>query len=267
MTPWVLRLLVANVVLFLLAGPGTILYDLLLLRPTALLHRPWGLFTYMFLHGGFMHLLFNMIGLFFFGPRLESRIGSGGFIRMYVLAGLAGALLHLVVGFGGWMAGLPFDPRIGLVGASGAVFGVLYGFAHFWPHERIYIWGVLPVPSRILVMGLAAISIYSGFTGAGAGIAHFAHLGGFAGGWLYLKVRARRAEAFRRKATPGAEPSAIERISGKASREEKRWEGIRLDALHEINRHEVERIQAKIQAQGASSLTAEERAFMNRMAD
>jgi membrane associated rhomboid family serine protease len=210
----------------------------------------------MFLHGSFMHILFNMIGLYFFGPRLESRIGSRHFIIMYLLAGLAGAVLSFA-----------FEPRAAIVGASGAVFGVLYGFAHYWPHERIYIWAILPVPSRVMVIGLAAISIYSGFTGAGAGIAHFAHLGGFAGGWLYLKVREHRATAFRRKAVAGAEPTAVERISGKASRDEKRWQEIRLDALHEINRQEVERIQAKIAEEGTGSLTADERAFMNRMAD
>jgi membrane associated rhomboid family serine protease len=256
MTPWVLRLLLANLILFLVAPPGSVPFRLLMFVPVEILSRPWGIFTYMFLHGGFMHILFNMIGLFFFGPRLESRIGSGDFIRLYVLAGLVGALLSFA-----------FEPRAAIVGASGAVFGVLYGFAHYWPHERIYIWGVLPVPSRVMVIGLAAISIYSGLSGAGAGIAHFAHLGGFAGGWAYLKFRERRSESFRRRATPGAEPTAIEKISGKAARDEKRWESIRMDQLHEINRAEVERIQAKIQERGPGSLTPDERAFMNRMAD
>jgi membrane associated rhomboid family serine protease len=242
MTPWVRRLLLANVVVFLVIPFGSPVYRMLTFVPALILERPWGLLTYMFLHGNFMHILFNMIGLFFFGPRLESRIGSRDFIRMYLLAGLAGALLHLAVGFGGAFVDMPFDPRIGLVGASGAVFGVLYGFAHYWPHERIYIWGVLPIPSRVMVIALAGISIYSGFTGAGAGIAHFAHLGGFVGGWGYLKIRERRSEAFRRRATPGAEPTAIDRISGRAARDEKRWESIRIETLHEINRQEVERI-------------------------
>ncbi len=256
MTPWVLRLLVANVVVFLLAQPGTIWFRLLMFVPVEIFQRPWSLITYMFLHGSFMHILFNMIGLFFFGPRLEARIGSRDFILMYILAGLAGALLSFV-----------FEPRAAIVGASGAVFGVLYGFARYWPHERIYIYAVLPVPSRVMVIGLAAISIYFGFTGAGAGVAHFAHLGGFVGGWLYLRLRERRSASFRRKATPGAEPSAIERISGKAAREEKRWEAIRIDGLHEINRQEVERIRSKIDTEGPGSLTPDERAFMNRMVD
>jgi membrane associated rhomboid family serine protease len=256
MTPWVLRLLVANFVLFLVAPPGSVPFRWLMFVPVEILTRPWSLVTYMFLHGSFMHILFNMIGLYFFGPRLESRIGSRDFIVMYLLAGLVGALLSFA-----------FEPRAAIVGASGAVFGVLYGFAHYWPDERIYIWAILPVPSRVMVIGLAAISIYFGFAGAGAGIAHFAHLGGFAGGWMYLKVRERRSSAFRRKATPGAEPTAAERITGKASRDEKRWQSIRVDALHEINRQEVERIQAKIAKDGSGSLSPDERAFMNRMVD
>jgi len=267
MTPWVLRLLIANAVVFLLAQPGTMLFRLFMFVPAEIIQRPWALISYMFLHGSFMHILFNMIGLFFFGPRLEARIGSRDFILMYFLAGLTGALLHVGAGLGGAAGGVPFNPWIPMVGASGAVFGVLYGFARYWPHERIYIWGILPVPSRVMVIGLAAISIYFGFTGAGAGIAHFAHLGGFLGGWLYLKLRERRSSAFRRKATAGAEPSAIERISGKAAREEKQWQAIDVNGLHEINRQEVERIRAKIDAQGPGSLTADERAFMNRMVD
>lgn len=254
MTPWVLRLLIANVVLFVLAQPGTPLYALLMFVPAWVLQRPWTLITYMFLHAGVWHILFNMIGLYFFGPRLEARIGSRGFILLYVIAGLTGALLSFF-----------FTPRAAIVGASGAVFGVLLGFAHFWPHERIYIWGVLPIPARVMVIGFAILSIYSGLSGAGAGIAHFAHLGGFAGAWVYLKFRERRAGSFRRKATPEAQQSPLDRISGKAARDEKRWEAIRLEDLHEINRDEVERIRTKIRERGSGSLSPDERAFMNRM--
>lgn len=255
MTPWVLRLLIANIVAFLLAPPGSQLYRLLMFVPAWILRQPWSLVTYMFLHAGVMHILFNMIGLYFFGPRLEARLGSRDFILLYLVSGVAGAALSFVL-----------TPEAAIVGASGAVFGVLYGFAHFWPHERIYIWAILPVPARMMVIGLAALSIYSGFSGAGAGVAHFAHLGGFAGGWGFLKIRERRSKVFRRRATPGAETSAIDRLSGKAARAEKRWEDIDLDALHEINRQEVERIRGKIDEEGASALTPEERDFMNRMA-
>lgn len=256
MTPWVLRLLIANVVAFLLVPYGTPLYALLAFVPAQILRQPWSIITYMFLHAGLMHILFNMIGLYFFGPRLEARIGSRDFILMYLLSGIVGAGLSFF-----------FSPGAAIVGASGAVFGVLYGFAHYWPHERIYIWGVLPVPARGMVLGLAALSIWFGISGGGAGVAHFAHLGGFAGGWGYLKIREQRSQAFKRKAVPGSEPSTIDRISGRATRHEKKWEDIRTDDLHEINRNEVERIRKKIAEEGTGSLTADERAFMNRMAD
>ena len=256
MTPWVLRLLLANALMFfLIAPPGTPLYGLMAFVPAEILSYPWTPLTYMFLHANLMHLVFNMVGLYFFGPRLEARVGSRDFILMYLVAGLTGAAASFI-----------FQSDAAIVGASGAVFGVLLGFAMFWPHERIYIWAILPVPARVMVVGLAVLSIYSGFTDAGAGVAHFAHLGGFAGGWAYLKLRERRAGAFKRKATPGA-TSTIDRVSGRAARDEKKWDDIRVDDLHEINRHEVERIRAKIDAEGSGSLTPDERAFMHRMAD
>jgi membrane associated rhomboid family serine protease len=255
MTPWVLRLLVANVAMYLVAEPGSPLYYRLAFAPAWVFRQPWSIITYMFLHAGFWHILFNMVGLYFFGPRLEARVGARDFILLYLLSGVVGAALSFF-----------FSPGAAIVGASGAVFGVLYGFAHYWPHERIFIWGILPVPARGMVLGLAGLSIYFGITGGGAGVAHFAHLGGFAGGWAYLKIRDRRGQSFRRKATRGAQPSAIDKLSGRAARVEKQWQDIPLDTLHEINRAEVERIRGKIDEQGVASLTPDERAFMNRMA-
>src|SRR5688572_6140166 len=154
--------------------------------------RPWTVVTYMFLHGGFMHLFFNMIGLFFFGPRLESRLGGRDFLMIYMLSGIAGALLSFV-----------FMPESAVVGASGAVLGVLAAYARIWPEERIYIWGVLPVTARVMVIGLAVFSVV--FSRSGGNTAHFAHLGGLAGGWLFMIWRERR-----RKPTWGVkQPSAV----------------------------------------------------------
>ncbi len=257
MTRWVKWLLIANVVAFILAPPGSTLYRLLMFVPGWVLTRPWTILTYMFLHGGFMHILFNMVGLYFFGPRLEARIGSRDFLILYLVSGITGAGLSYLFVF---MTG-----PTAIVGASGAIFGVLLGFAHYWPDERIYIWGILPVPARVMVLGLAALSIYSGFQGAGSGIAHFAHLGGFVGAWGYLKIRERRSGAFKRNAIRGAHPTAADRLTGRATREERQWDDIQLDQLHEINRQEVERIRAKIEESGRSSLTPDERAFMTRM--
>ncbi len=251
MTTWVRRLIVANVIIFVLTLSSPMLYGMLAFVPAAVLVRPWTLITYMFLHAGVGHLFFNMIGLFFFGPRLEMRLGSRDFLRLYFLSGLGGAVLSFI-----------FSPMAAVVGASGAVFGILYAFARYWPDDQIYLWAILPVRARWLVIGLAALSLWSGFGGVSDGVAHFAHLGGFVGGWAYLQWRDRMIR--KRRPAPTAH-TTIEVVSGKARREEESWRAIRLEALHEINRDEVERILRKLEQAGSRSLTAEERAFMNRM--
>lgn len=250
MTPWVKRLLIANVAMFLVTEWSPEIKSLLALYPWLALQRPWGVITYMFLHADFWHLLFNMIGLFFFGPRLESRIGERDFFWLYMAGGIMAAAFSFL-----------FARTNPVIGASGAVFGVLLGFARFWPDEPIYIWGVLPVPAKYLVMGLAAISIYSGMSGGGGTVAHFAHLGGFVGGWLYLRYRVSRPKKF----APPERASRLQRIAEEVRRDAHRWDGIRMEDLHEINRSEVARLQEKIKQAGVSSLTADERAFLDRM--
>ena len=165
MTPWVLRLIVVNVAVFLLTSSQILDWRYVALVPSAVLLQPWGVFTYMFVHGGFWHLAFNMLGLFFFGPRLEMQLGGKSFLRLYLLSGLGGAAFSFL-----------FARYGAVVGASGAVFGVLLGFAYFWPKEKIYIWGIVPVEARRLEGVLAAKSLYSAHTGARANTANFAHL-------------------------------------------------------------------------------------------
>src|SRR5687768_7853506 len=123
LTPWVRHLIIANAVVSL-AGwliPG--LLDLLAFRPAVALQRPWTFVTYMFVHGDFWHLFFNMLGLFFFGPPVEERLGSKDFIRYYTICGLIG---------GGVLAFI-FAPTAMLIGASGALYAVMLAFAVFWP--------------------------------------------------------------------------------------------------------------------------------------
>jgi membrane associated rhomboid family serine protease len=253
MTPWVLRLLVANVAVYFLTSSGVVDWRYLALIPGAVVAQPWGIFTYMFVHGGFMHLLFNMIGLFFFGPRLETQLGSRSFLTLYLLSGLGGAAFSFL-----------FARHGAVVGASGAVFGVLLGFAYFWPKDRIYIWGILPVEARFLVIFLAVVALYSGFTGASAGVAHFAHLGGFAAGYGYLRWRRRKHfQQWKPMATPKSQLAKAAK-TGSGSEALRRWKSIRFEDLHELNREEVERLLAKAEATGASGLTPEERAMLDR---
>lgn len=252
MTPWVKRLLIANVAAFFVTAAMPGLYRALVLYPPAILGRPWTLVTYMFLHAGLGHLFFNMIGLFFFGPRLESRLGSKGFLWLYFLSGLGGAVGSFL-----------FARQYPVVGASAAVYGVLLGFALFWPRERIYIWGILPVEAWLLAVLLVGGSLWAGVTGSQSGTAHFAHLGGIVFGLAYLKWSDWRKGSGRRafeKAMRPQVPSGSDR-SAKA-----RWKGISVDGLHEINRDEVARLLSKVEADGPASLTESERAFLDRMA-
>jgi membrane associated rhomboid family serine protease len=253
MTPWVLRLIVANVVMYLASNVYPFLFSLLEFVPAWALVRPWTIVTYMFLHGSLSHIGFNMLALYFFGTRVEMRIGSRRFIQLYVVSGIGGALLSLVSASYG-------SPYIPIVGASGAVFGVSLAFAYFWPRDRIYIWGVLPIEARWLVIVTGAIALFGGFTGRfQPGVAHFAHLGGYVGGWLYLWWMQRRATAARR--------SWQAKLSSPAGRvDPQRVATIDLSRVHPVNRDEVNRILDKISASGMGSLTSEERTFLSHFA-
>lgn len=249
MTPWVKRLLIANVVMFFIQQTAPLYANLLVLYPPRLLYTPWTLITYMFLHGDIWHIAFNMIGIFFFGQRLESRLGGRRFLILYFGSGLAGALLSIVTSF-----------NVSIIGASAGVYGILFAFARYWPHERIYIWGVIPIEARVLVIIATVASLWGGFGVWGRGIAHFAHLGGFVGAWLYLAWLDRNAphRKFREKATVGT-------LKGRTDTADlERWRSIPREQLHPINREEVERLLLKIETSGVKSLTLEERASLDR---
>ena len=245
MTPWVIRLIIANVIMYFLSMARPEFANALVFVPAFTLIRPWTLITYMFLHGSVTHILFNMLGLFFFGPRLEIELGSRHFLGLYFASGIMGALLSFL-----------FSPLTPIIGASGAIFGIMLGFAYFWPRDRLLIWGVFPIEARYMVVLMTALSLFGGFGVFSDGIAHFAHLGGFAGGFIYLRLveKTSRAARFRAKLeVPVPKSSDIQR-----------WTGIRRESLHEVNRAELDRIMAKLAATGPSSLTENERAFLDR---
>ncbi len=259
MTPWVRRLLIANVVAFIATRLAPQLYYALAFVPALALVRPWTAVTYMFLHAGLMHIFFNMLALFFFGPRLENRLGAKSFLWLYFLGGLGGAAFSVF-----------FAPQYPVVGASAAVYAVLLGFALYWPRERIYIWGVLPVEAWLLATIMVGFSLWAGLSGAQSGVAHFAHLGGLAFGFAYLKVRdwrqgsARRE--FKRKLEQGASGGSASAGVLQERSALRRWEGIPVDALHELNREEVLVLLEKARTLGVRGLSLAERQFLDRMA-
>ena len=243
MTPVVRILLFANVGAYFLQMTQPMLANAFVFYPPAILVRPWTVLTYMFLHGSLMHLGFNMLALYFFGPRVEARLTSRRFTWLYFLSGLTGALLSLI-----------FAPGAPIIGASAGVFGVMLGFAHFWPNEPIHIWGIIPVPARILVIITTVLAIWSGFGGSRSNIAHFAHLGGYAGAWVYLKWLDRKRGQFKRR-VEAAPRETVERVL--------KWQAIDRQKVHEVNRDEVNRILDKINAHGIGSLTPQERIFLS----
>lgn len=244
LTPWVKRLLIANTVTFLLlmAVPG--LASWLAFVPALTFSRPWTLVTYMFVHAGFFHLFFNMLILFFFGPPLEGMWGGREFMKFYVVSGLGGAVLSYFFAF-----------HAAIVGASGAIYGVMLAFAMNWPNMPIYIWGILPVKAKWLVTFLAAASVLALVGGAQDGVAHWAHLGGFGAGFFYLKLndqltsRVDRLRNFVSRRKLQVDPDRRSR-QDRAPRAPGRDEDRVLD--------EVDRVLDKISTSGLQSLSEDE---------
>lgn len=256
MTPWVTRILAANVVVFIIIQTSQGLYQDLAFYPPVALYRPWTVVSYMFLHANFGHLFFNMLGIFFFGPRLETKLGGSVFMRFYILSGIGGALCQAV-----------FATAAPMVGASAGVYAVLVGFAYYYPRETILLFPIpVPVQAWLLVTGYVLLSIYNGVTGTASGVAHFAHLGGAAVGFGFLKWyewrRGSSQRSFKKQMKPARSKGGF--VGERTAMA--RWKGISVESLHELNREEVERLLAKVQTGGAGSLSDSEREFLNRMA-
>src|SRR5262245_11031084 len=213
--------------------------------PALVFRAPWTIVTYMFLHDprGITHILFNMLGLYFFGPRVEERLGSQRFITLYLLSGISGAIVSFF-----------FAPGAAVIGASAAVFGVMLAFARFWPDVQILFMFFFPVQARVAIIIMTVMALWSGFGGSRGGVADFAHLGGFAGGYLYLKYLERKSgvKRFRTKTVTPIKKDALNN-----------WKSVDPKSVHEVNRDEVNRILDKIGAKGLASLTPQERLFLS----
>jgi len=146
-------------------------------------HYYWQFITYMFTHGNISHILFNMLGLLFFGIAVEKTIGSKEFLFFYLLVGILAGLVSFLIY---WFYG---DYGTFLLGASGAIYGILFLYAVLYPRSKIFIWGILPVPAPLLVAIYAGIEITSQLSNSQSGIAHMTHLSGFFFAWLYIRIR------------------------------------------------------------------------------
>ena len=258
LTRWVRRLLVVTGGVYLLqltvfTSPWFI--ETFGFAPSLAARHPWSVLTYAFLHGSLLHLLFNMLGLFMFGPPVEGRIGSRRFVRLYLVSALGGAALSL--------AFVSLAGRGVIIGASAAVFGVMLAFVLEWPDAPVFIFPLpVPVKAKWVVVFLAVVSLAAGVGGVRDGVAHLAHLGGFGGALLYL----RGMELLRRRSTrvpsrkSGAvlvHPSSLAALRTGPSRP------AHLGGPDPATLAEVDRVLDKISAGGLASLTPDERRFLD----
>ncbi|MFN1834108.1 rhomboid family intramembrane serine protease [Balneola sp. MJW-20] len=139
---------------------------------------PWQLVSYMFLHANFGHIFFNLFALWIFGQAIENLWGSKRFLIYYILTGVGAALIHMFISG----TGAP------TIGASGAVYGILLAFGMMFPDRYIMLLiPPVPIKAKYFVIGYGLLELYSGLTRPDSGVAHFAHLGGIAVGYVLIK--------------------------------------------------------------------------------
>lgn len=248
-------LIMANIIVYLLSQiVGGRFFDMFGLVPQHVLvdRWVWQPFTYLFVHGGFMHLLFNLFALWMFGMPVESQWGQWEFLKYYFLCGLGAAAASLILSPG---SSLP------IIGASGPVYGMLVAFAMLYPDAVVYLYFLIPVKAAHMALLFGIIEFFTGVSGSSPTVARFAHLGGMVTGYLYIrwwwviKVKARdllkaRSEGWERPSRPSRRKAAPVPAE---------------DALPPMA--EIDRILDKILVSGLDSLTDEERAIMKKYSD
>jgi len=188
MTPVVKKLIIANVVVFviqyLFASKGIYLSDYLGLVPKDVYTKftVWQIFSYLFLHGSFFHILINMFVLWMFGSELERYWGSREFLFYYFITGIGAGIFNII---------MDLNSTIPIIGASGAIYGILTAFGMIFPNRLIYIYFIIPIRAKYFVIIIGIITFLSAYWTSNSGIAHFAHLGGIVIGFIYLRKNIR----------------------------------------------------------------------------
>lgn len=175
----VFKIIIINLVIFLLEVLFPPIVDIFGLNPAAALGdgMVWQFFTFMFIHGDFFHVFFNMFALMMFGPKIELMMGSKKFLKYYLICGVGSGLFHtLIYGINDTL----------LIGASGAVFGVLTAYGLMFPRDIVF-FQFIPMPAIVFIVLYGFIELVYGISGAQPGIANFGHLGGMIVGFLLMR--------------------------------------------------------------------------------
>lgn len=188
MTSGVKNLLLANITVFILQFLAPTLNEFLiyyfgLVPRLAIQHFfIWQFASYMFLHGGFGHIFFNMFALWMFGVELERNWGTREFLKFYFLTGIAAGISTSLFSWGS---------MIPTIGASGAIYGILAAYALFFPDRYVYLYFLFPIKMKYLAVILGVLEFFSAYNQSQSGIAHAAHLGGMVVGFFYLRYKYR----------------------------------------------------------------------------
>ena len=254
--PGIRALMIANVAGFLIGMIVPDMHNLFGLVPQQVLFQRWiwQPVTYLFLHGNLWHLIFNLFALWMFGMPVESQWGERDFLKYYFLCGIGAAMAHLA---------LAPHSTIPVIGASGAVYGLLVAFAMLYPDAVVYLYFLIPIKAAHMAILFGLIEFFAGATGQTPGVARFAHLGGMLTGYLYirwwwaakiqLKALWRRATSAEPEEDPA--PRAIPRRSSKSKN------------APDTDMVQVDRILDKILSDGLESLTDDERGIMHRYSE
>ena len=256
--------------------------------------RVYQFFTYMFLHGGFTHILFNMFALWMFGSVIERVWGSKKFFFYYIVCGLGAGITQELVQYANYMyeglaayqyvnvggEQMAMDSYINLwttIGASGAVYGILLAFGMIFPNERLFIIPFpFPIKAKWLIVGYIAIELFSAMSGPGDGVAHMAHLGGMLFGFLLIRYwqkhpdssqrfgRSKGQEFFDNLKRKYDERQRNSRMKAEAtgygrSENTRRETDREYNARQAKNQEEIDAILDKIRKSGYDSLTKEEK--------
>ncbi len=259
-TPMVKRLMIINGVIFLLqlivglVAPGRIEYYFGL-HHIGLLHRfmIWQPFTYMFLHGNFLHIFFNLFALWMFAGELELQWGSNTFLRYYLFSGIGAGIFIAVMNF---VIFEKYGSSPITIGASGALYAILLAYGLTWPNREVLLYFLFPIKMKYLVIIFGAIEFFgtiSSAQGAGGNISHIGHLGGLVSGFIYIMYRV-KISPLSRKRTKDKRGVVDEYL--KQSRLKKKQEEIETRIQAKLI---IDRLLEKIAREGMSSLTPKER--------
>ena len=239
-------LIVINIVVFILmelSGQKYIFFQLFGLVPRSVIqeYKIWQMFTYLFIHGGFIHILFNMFVLWMFGKSLEADWNKNEFLLFYFVCGIGAGFITVLSST---------NSIIPVVGASGAIYGVLVAYGFTYPNRIVYLYGLFPLKVKYMVLGLGIIAFFASLSASKSTVSHITHLSGMVIGVIYILIN------FKMK---NIRLWSI-KMRLKSIREKQNWD----EDVDVYVKKQVDKILDKLNDQGWESLTSQEEEFLTR---